>query len=259
MVDQRLRRAKLVRTLRAGVLAGFFLIGSGCSDAPVREGPPRALTPAPNDRQPERFAEVAELVRDSDPALVFLGDSITQFWDDAGRPVWDAYYGERRALNLGVGAERTENVLWRIERGDFDHMNPVLLVLEIGTNNTGHGPDDPADIAEGVLTIVRELRAKLPRTEILVLGIFPRGPGPQDPKRRNNEAANRILEREVAGEGIRYRDIGRAFTDGQGRIDRSIMPDLLHLSEQGYGIWAEAIEADVQEVLGDAPPPSDEP
>ena len=126
----------------------------------------------------ENFHKIAEK---GDIDLVFLGDSIMQQWENEGKEVWDKYYSHRNAANFGMSGDCTQHVIWRIDNGNFDGISPKLVVLLIGVNNCGY--DSQQQIADGVTAIVQRLRAKLPKTKILVLGIFPMGKESDNPKR----------------------------------------------------------------------------
>jgi lysophospholipase L1-like esterase len=204
-----------------------------------------------------------EISKAGEAELVFLGDSITQGWGKNGAKVWEEFYGNRKAANFGIGGDRTEHVLWRLANGNFDGLDPKLVVLMIGTNNTGHAgrpfpeignaiyQSSPEQTAEGVAKIVETLRGKLPETRILLLGIFPRGETPADPGRRTNRAINGIISGLDDGEHVHYLDIGKTFLQPDGVLSKDIMPDLLHLNERGYELWAEAIEPAIAKLLGE--------
>ena len=68
----------------------------------------------------DRHEEKRALAEQGDWELVFLGDSITHGWEGNGQTTWDKYYGDRKAINLGFGGDRTEHVLWRLDHGEFD-------------------------------------------------------------------------------------------------------------------------------------------
>ncbi len=227
----------------------ILLMAGGCQ----RPSDPGAGVPAPNRHEPERVEALVERARGAEADLVFLGDSITAQWETAGQRVWQRHYGHLRALNLGVGWEQTENVLWRLQQGHLDGLEPKLIVLLIGTNDSEHGKDGPQEIADGVEAIVRELRERLPGTKILLLGIFPRGRERDDPFRHNNEAANRLLVELADGSMVHYLDIGEVFLTEGGTTSPDLMPDYLHLNERGYELWAEAIREDVDGLLGQMP------
>ena len=184
--------------------------------------------------------------------LIFIGDSITHDWEGNGKAVWDERFAPRGAFNLGFSGDRTENVLWRLNNGAVDGLSPRLVVMMIGTNNTGHRMDTPADTALGIQTILDDLETRLPDTQILLLSIFPRGKTADDPKRRRNDEINALLTALSKKAHIHHRDIGAVFMNDNGVISDEIMPDLLHLSPAGYRLWAEAIEADVARLMGDA-------
>jgi beta-glucosidase len=186
-------------------------------------------------------------VREQPPDLVFIGDSITEGWEQAGSRVWAASYGERNAANLGISGDRTQHVIRRLQNGNVRDISPRLAVLMIGTNNSED--DTPEQIADGITAIVHELRARLPTTRILLLAIFPRGPDDQDQRRRTNDRVNALISALADVPMVSFLDINREFLSPDGTLDPDVMPDLLHLSEAGYAIWAEAMEPELQRLL----------
>jgi beta-glucosidase len=140
-------------------------------------------------------------------------------------------------------------VLWRLENGNIKGITPKVAVIMIGTNNSGTNTSEA--IADGVKAIVAKLRKELPETKVLVLGIFPRGATPDDAKRKVNEGANAIVKTLADDKSVFYLDIGPKFLGADGSLSKEIMPDLLHLSPQGYEIWATSIVGKVDELLGD--------
>lgn len=216
---------------------------------------PAALTPAPLETSwavswwmPRHREKLADSSRVS-ANLLFIGDSITHYWEDQGAPVWNEYFGDREAFNLGYSGDRTENVLWRLENGEVDGMNPELVVMMIGTNNTGHR-QDPADVtARGVEEILNELEVRLPESEILLLAIFPRGETPEDPLRSLNSEINTRIAGLADNERVFFLDINDVFLDDEGNLPEDIMPDMLHPNEYGYQLWAEAMEPTLVQLL----------
>ena len=183
--------------------------------------------------------------------LVFLGDSITHAWDAKGEKVWQKYYAKRNALNIGFSGDRTEHVLWRLNNGAVDGIDPKLLVLMIGTNNTGHRQDKPEDTAEGIEDILEVLEDKLPNTKVLLLAVFPRGAKPDDKKRKLNDGSNEIIKDFHDGERVHYLSINDKFLDAKGVLSRRVMKDLLHPNPDQYQVWAESIELKVKELMGE--------
>lgn len=185
--------------------------------------------------------------------ILFMGDSITDFWRNRGSNVWNKYYAPRHAAEFGIGYDRTQNVLWRIEHGELDGIKPKIVMLLIGTNNAGNEDNgkprnSTPEIVEGVTTIVRELRTRLPESKILLFGIFPRGET-NDPVREQVKAINAQLAKLDDGKTVKFMDIGSKFLGPDGTLSRDIMPDLLHPNEKGYQIWADAMEGPLNQML----------
>ena len=126
----------------------------------------------------------------------------------------EKYYTPRNAVNLGIGGNRTQHVLWRLDNGNVEGISPKAAVLMIGTNNSG--TNTPAQIAEGVAAVVKKLREKLPKTKILVLAIFPRGADSNDAKRKVNAEANLTIKKLADGEMVHFLDIGEKFLNADG-------------------------------------------
>ncbi len=183
-----------------------------------------------------------------DVRLAFIGDSITQGWEGNGKDVWEEYYSDMGAINLGIGGDRTEHVIWRLTHGNLGKIKPEVAVLMIGTNNTGHFDQDPDEVAAGVERILEILAERLPETKIVLHGIFPRGKDRFDTKRLNNIAINQRIRRLADGDHVRFVEIGDVFLENDGTISKEIMPDLLHLSPKGYKLWADALQPTLEEL-----------
>ncbi|HEV8313027.1 MAG TPA: GDSL-type esterase/lipase family protein [Burkholderiaceae bacterium] len=199
-------------------------------------------------RHQQKLEEKGKLVAAGGPELVFIGDSITQGWEDAGREVWQRHYAHR-ALDLGFGGDRTENVLWRLQHGEIDGIAPKVAVLMIGTNNTGHRAENPDTTAAGIKRLLGEIRTRLPATKVLLLAVFPRGEKPDDFLRRINERVNTSIAGYADGRNVHFLDIGAAFLSPDGTLTKDVMPDLLHPNEKGYAIWQRAMEPTLQRLL----------
>lgn len=236
------------RSLLALLIAATFAC---LSPAYAQEGKPNdAVVPVPRDANwMKRHDSFNERVKKGNVDLIFIGDSITQGWEGAGKKVWEEFYGKRNAVNLGIGGDRTQHVLWRLENGNIDGIKPKLAVLMIGTNNSGSNTSE--QIAEGVTAIVEKLRKQLPETKVLVLGIFPRGADKNDARRKVNEGANELIKKLADDKTVFYLDIGPNFLAEDGTLSKEVMPDLLHLNEKSYRTWAESIEPKVKELLGE--------
>jgi lysophospholipase L1-like esterase len=213
-----------------------------------------ATNPVPRDaawiKRHEGFLKIAQA---GGVDLLFLGDSITDFWRNRGSNVWNSYYGERHAANFGISADRTQHVLWRIDQGELDGIHPKVVVLMIGTNNTGKEKDgsprnSSSEVIDGVKAVVARIREKLPDTKILLLGIFPRSTF-DNPQRAQVALINTVLAKLDDGKVVRFLDIGPQFLEADGTLPVSIMPDLLHPNAKGYQIWASAMEPALAEMM----------
>ena len=252
---------------RASLLAASILIA--ISGSMLAQEPAAApATPAPAKKAPAKPYEASlkdgarfmdlhtkylERGKGGPIGVLFLGDSITEGWNNA-KETWEASFGKYQPANFGISGDRTEHVLWRIENGELDGIKPKVVVLMIGTNNSG--ANEAVDITKGVTTIVEKIHQKLPETDILLLAVFPRGPRMKDGVLLDNTvqmeritAVNAELAKLDNGKSIRFLDIGPKFLGPDGKIPNEIMPDQLHLSKQGYVIWAEAITPLLAEMM----------
>ena len=151
MIDDRIRRASLSVT---AVLVLFAAALPACAQGPA------TVVPQPREGAwMEVHNSFRVLAKKGHIDLLFLGDSITQMWNE--NSVWRRFYGPRHAANFGIGGDRTQNVLWRIQNGELDGIEPKVAVLMIGTNNLYS--DTPDEIALGITSIVTELRRASPK------------------------------------------------------------------------------------------------
>ena len=239
----------------------------GAPAAPVAPAPAKPAAPAvklppqlpdvaapkmgPDGKPNEGFINAHEnfvkIAKEGKVGLLFLGDSITAGWGSK-KAVWDKAFGAYKPANFGISGDRTQHVLWRIENGELDGIKPKAAVIMIGTNNSG---SDPADgIAKGVTKIVETVRAKSPKTKILLLAVFPRGEkASPNPGRDKLAQVNATIAKLDDGKNVFFLDIGSKFLESDGSLTKEIMPDFLHLSEKGYQIWADAISPKLKELM----------
>lgn len=181
--------------------------------------------------------------------LLFIGDSITEGWENKGATVWKMNYAHRNAFAMGFSGDRTENLLWRLQHGAVENMSPKLVVMMIGTNNTGHRHENPIYTAVGIKKLLEELQQRLPNSKVLMLAIFPRDEHPTGGLRKINNSVNSIIKNYADGTRIFYADINSAFLTDDGFLSKDIMPDSLHPNEKGYRLWAEALKPHLEILL----------
>ena len=243
----------------------LMLVAGAVLTAAASFGEIRAVTPVPQNADAngwwmKRFAEKDALVKAGGSQVVFIGDSITHYWESRGKDQWERHFaGEPyRALNLGFSADRTEHVLWRIDHGELDGYEAKAIVLMIGTNNTGHFPrekETPVDTIIGVRAVIDRIRAKQPKAKLIVCPIFPRGSGKDDPNRRRNEIVNHEIKRFADGKSVFWCDFTEQFLTADGTLPGEIMPDYLHPHDYGYEVWASAVLPYVDAAVRGAPMP----
>ncbi|HVS52888.1 MAG TPA: GDSL-type esterase/lipase family protein [Opitutaceae bacterium] len=235
------------RRALAAALLGLLALGARANTA---------IEPVPRDpRWVQMHESFVELAKKGDIDVLFLGDSITDFWRNRGKAVWDANFAPLHAANFGISADRTQHVLWRLEHGEVDGLNPKVVVLLIGTNNTGvetnGSPRNTTDEAiQGITLVVHTLLTRLPHSKILLLGLFPRA-DPKGPPPGSDaiKQINATLAHFDDGKIVRFLDIGPKFLAPDGTLPKDIMPDSLHPSPKGYEIWAAAIKEPLAEMM----------
>lgn len=197
--------------------------------------------------------------QESPIGLLFLGDSITQGWG-AAMDVWRERYWKHHPANFGIGGDTTQNVIWRLANGEIDGVNPRVVVLLLGTNNSGSHRAE--EIAAADAKVIRIIREKSPQTKVLLLAVFPRGPfrnaagvvtdaAVHDAENRMAviRDLNPLLAKLDDGKNVRFLDFGGKFLGTDGKISEELMPGQLHLSPAGYRVWAEAMQPLLDEMM----------
>lgn len=202
-----------------------------------------AVFPDLNIRFLRQHQAQVERAKQGDIDLLFMGDSITDWWDSerepfAGKAVFDKYFGAMKVANFGIAGDTTQGVLYRLRNGEGEGYDPKAVMLLIGVNNTRG--NTPPEIAEGIGAVVHQLRQNFPNARILLLGVFPyRQAG--DPMRDDIAYINSVISRLHDGDKVHYLDIGHVFLDEQGNIPADVMSDALHPTAKGYELWAQAV------------------
>ena len=273
------------RCATAALLAGLAL--PAAAQVPTPSAPASVDAPhGPADRAAPRTDQNSitahrELVAKSKQGridLYFIGDSIARRWGALDYPEllanWRRNFFGWNAADFGWGADRTENILWRLENGELDGLTPKVFVVLAGTNNVGHDPGGPgyassddkvADITRGITAIVETCRRKVPSATIILTAIFPRN----DNMAVVPEIAriNANIARLADGHAIRFLDVNARLADSEGRLFNGMMNerDKLHPTLQGYQVWADGLTPLLTELLGRpsdqdlAPPPTGDP
>ena len=208
--------------------------------------------------------------------VYFVGDSIARRWGATDYPEllanWKANFFGWNAADFGWGADRVEHMLWRIENGELDGVNPKIIVILGGTNNVGREPGGAEkgaakieNITRGLKALVDICRRKAPAATIVITAIFP----------RNDNIAvmpeidriNENLAKLADGSRVRFLNVNDKLADAAGRLFDGMMNerDKLHPTVKGYQVWADALKPIFTELLGPpaaidlAPPPTGDP
>ena len=211
----------------------------------------------PNAWQIKRHNEKMNVVTNGGAKVVFIGDSITHFWETNGKAQLQKYFseGDYKMLDLGVSADRTEHVLWRLNEGkELDGYEAKCILLMIGTNNTGHFPiekEPPADTILGIREILKTIRAKQPKAMIVLSPIFPRGRDINDQYRIRNEVVNKEIRKFADGKTIFWCDFNAQFLTPGALLSPEVFPDRLHPNDFGYEIWYSAVKPYIDAALSD--------
>lgn len=249
---------RTVRTWAGLLCLGLLVVSTGRGIAGDKK--PATITPTPRlinkEGKPEpawmkRHEGFVAIAKKGDVEVLLLGDSITDAWRGGGaKAAWSKHFAKRKAANFGIGGDRTEHVLWRIQNGELDGIQPKVVMLMIGTNNSG--TNSAADISAGVKEIVKTIHQKAPEAKVLLLGIFPRGEKAGTPVREKLAQINKDLAEWSQGQkNVHYLDIGDKFLSEGGILTKNVMPDFLHLNERGYNIWGEAVEPSLRKLLNE--------
>jgi lysophospholipase L1-like esterase len=209
-----------------------------------------AIVPEPrSDKWVARHEGFVQEAKQEQIDLLFLGDSITDFWRTTGHNIWSRYYVPLHAADFGISGDRTEHVIWRIDHGELDGLHPKVVVLMIGTNNSRS--NSPAQIAEAIKVILDKVEDKCPSAKILLLGVFPRNTDKDNSAQREAPAKiNAIISKFADGNRIVYLNINNVFVGPDGRVPVEIMPDFLHPNQHGYQLWAGAMNPTLFRMMG---------
>ncbi|MGN1064341.1 MAG: GDSL-type esterase/lipase family protein, partial [Thermoguttaceae bacterium] len=170
------------------------------------------------------------------------------YWEPDGSEIWEKYFGDKKAINLGHGGDRTQNVLWRLENYDFSAIHPKAAVLLIGVNNTWERNYDPKNVALGQRRVVQKLRELFPDMKIFVLPIFPCAS--REDQQACNDAINALTPLYMRDlENVDVLDIGKVFLNKDGVLTKDVFPDLLHPNATGYEYWGAALYLPLQKVF----------
>ena len=262
--------------LKSFYILAVAVLTSWCATKILAEGPPDSATQAAERTDANsRIAhqQLVEKARRGGIDVYFVGDSITRRWgasDPQYQPLlanWNTNFFGWNAANFGWGADRVENILWRLQNGELDEVNPKVIVVLAGINNIGTEPADTQkleDISLGLRAIIDVCRLKAPHATVILTAVFPRNDRMAVVPSINQ--LNKNIEGMADGKQIRFVNINAKISDAGGRFyPEMVTPDNVHPALKLYQIWANALKPIFTEILGPpaktdhAPPPTGDP
>jgi lysophospholipase L1-like esterase len=235
---------------------------AGAQGAPRGGGARGPAAPAnqPQARDDARHQGFVEIAKKGDIGLLFVGDSITDWFSNprggrggaapapaTGIEVWNANFGQYKPANFGIAGDTTQGVLWRMQNGELEGFKAKLIVLMLGTNNINRNPVD--EIVDGDRLIIEEFKKRQPQAKVLLLGVFPRNADAANPLRATIKEINSKLAKLADNKQVFFTDIGDKFLTADGTLTTEVMGDGLHPTAKGYQIWADAISGQVKTLM----------
>ena len=268
----------LQRSVLLTIVTLLFIVYSDAKASHQNNNVQAADQPVPRTDQNSMIAhqELLEKAKTGRIDIYFAGDSITRRWGTSDEQYkhflenWRQNFYGWNAADFCWGGDRTQNILWRLNNGELDNVNPKIIVLLAGTNNVGNkspeSEDDPriADVTRGIKAILDTCRRKAPAARIILMGLTP----------RNDNIAvmpvinqiNKRIAKFADGKKIRYLNINDRLADKDGKLFEGMTNrDGLHLDLKGYQVWADALKPVFTKLLGPpakedhSPPPTGDP
>lgn len=239
---------KFLSSLALLALTGFV-------SNPALHAEPHVNTAAiPTNRGTHEYVKALnEQAQKGDIDLLFVGDSLTMIWKSEGSGVWKERYESLRAANFGLGGDKVEHILWRLQNGNLDGIHPKVVVLMAGTNNIGRTESEGVtaqDIAGGIAAVVKEINTRLPESKVLLMGIVPRGETADDPIRHQVAEVNSMISKLGDGKRVFFVSFGDKMLLPDGKLNpKYVSGDFVHLKGAAYALWADAIQDKIDQFM----------
>ncbi len=234
------------------LLLSFFYPSLAVADRPTFCAPSLAEIPDPEARPYTTFSnfwklrhkDILRAMNEQDYTYVFLGDSLTHGWP---KEEWERLFPKSDALNMGIGGDTTDGLIWRLQNGhaikDYD---PLFIVL-IGTNDIGL-ERTPEQTAKDIGKLLALLKRDHPASPILLLGLWPRDETPSAPLRQKTQKVNALIRSCADGKNIAFLDLGPFLLDKDGSLPEDMAPDFLHPSKKGYSRLVEPLRKEIKKL-----------
>ena len=233
------------------------LFAAVASAAPVFEDPATAVpkhdkSGAPDARFIARHESYVAIAKKGDVDLLLMGDFLTDDFrgnnKNGVKAMFEKAFSQYKPANFGQGGDYTQHVLWRLQNGELEGITPKVMMLMIGGTNGSNG-EPGARIAAGVEAIIAFVKQKSPRTKTLLLSVLPWDANPGSRRDKHGAVNAHLSALDDGGKTVKYLDLAGKFLARDGTIPKDLMPDGAHLSEKGYQLWADAVEAPLREMM----------
>jgi lysophospholipase L1-like esterase len=235
--------------------AALFLASAWTAEQIPATTPPPSTVPAavrtstpvakPEDRWQQHHASLVQFAHEGKVKIAFFGDSITHYWTEPGAELWKSTLLPMGAADFGIGGDKCEHILWRLQNGELEGMKPAVIVLMAGTNNLWDYELKPMEIASGIATCAETIRKQQPQAKLLLMGVIPQGRLPTDRMRKKIIAINAILAALPASSYDAFLDLGPKLLTEDGTFPERFSADQTHLTAEGYAVWL----AEMQPIL----------
>ena len=229
--------------------AGFLVLGALFSQvgAAEKESKPWQAKPGRTSGWGKKVNYINRVANNLKPEICFIGDSLTEFWSSEGSPIWQLEFHNTKAANLGVAADRVENILWRLKNGALEKIRPEVFVLMLGTNNLSKNPPDQSDdVVRGVAAVLKQIKTKVPSARVLLVSILPNGNDPNSVLRQQVLEVNEGLQNLVSSNRIEFIDAHDVFLNSSKTWKPGLTLDGTHLTMRGYDLLMGQIRGSLQ-------------
>lgn len=201
------------------------------------------------DQKALRYVERYKQPQDKKLDILWIGDSITSMWKTDGLTVWNKEFAKLNCALFAVPGDTTEDTIRRLGWCDLENINAKVTVLLIGTNDLTDKKNSPESIAAQIKKIVEIVRLNVPKTQIILMGLLPRHQTLSDPIGKRVDKVNQLLASMDDGSNIHYLNINDELLNDKGEISDEKMSYFLHLTRDGYVVWAKKLHPLIDEAL----------
>ncbi|WP_223552126.1 GDSL-type esterase/lipase family protein [Aestuariivivens sp. NBU2969] len=188
--------------------------------------------------------------------ILLIGNSITQGWGggrtlttyNPGKVASEIHFKGLKYISGGISGDRTEHVLWRLQKGNYNVNQPKLVTLAIGVNNFAYNSAN--EISAGIIKVVELMETTFPDSEILFFGLLPTGLDKHSDRRKKHDAIHESIKHLGEKKAVHYYNMVKVFSDENGNLNPDYYSgDGIHLKPEGYYVWGNFIRKKYNELI----------